>query len=106
MDQFEDKAAVHILAMLIGAGTDTTAAVLSHFFKIMALHPEAVSKAHIGKVFDGTQSVSILMLINAELDSVVGSSRLPRWEDEKSLPYIRCLIKEVHRYGLIGSLGM
>lgn len=30
---------------------------------------------------------------------------MPTWEDEKYLPYIRSLIKEVHRFGPIGSLG-
>lgn len=37
---------------------------------------------------------------------MVGSSRLPRWEDEHSLPYVRALIKEVHRWAPIGNLGI
>ena len=37
---------------------------------------------------------------------IVGRSRLPGWEDESSLPYIRALIKEVHRWAPIGSLGI
>jgi cytochrome P450 len=41
-----------------------------------------------------------------ELDEVVGPSRLPTWEDEQNLPYIRALIKEVHRWAPIGSLGV
>lgn len=36
----------------------------------------------------------------------MGSSRLPDWSDEKSLPYIRALIKEVHRWAPIASLGI
>lgn len=32
-----------------------------------------------------------------ELDSVVGQDRLPTFEDEKSLPYVGALIKEVLR---------
>ena len=43
--------------MLIGADTDTTAAILSHSVKMMALHPEAVSKAHIGKDFIVPKSI-------------------------------------------------
>lgn len=34
--------------MLIGAGADTTSGVLQTFFKIMALQPAAVKKAHEG----------------------------------------------------------
>ena len=30
-----------------------------------------------------------------ELDQVVGSSRLPTFGDEKELPYIRAIVKEV-----------
>lgn len=41
-----------------------------------------------------------------ELDSVIGNSRLPTWGDEHSLPYVRALIKEVHRWAPIGSLGI
>ena len=40
-------------------------------------HPRVVKKAH------------------EELDRVVGSSRLPTFEDEKNLPYIRAIVKEV-----------
>lgn len=41
-----------------------------------------------------------------ELDRVVGRDRLPTWEDEAALPYIRSLIKELHRWAPIGSLGV
>jgi hypothetical protein len=30
-----------------------------------------------------------------ELDRVIGRERLPTWGDEKNLPYVRSLIKEV-----------
>ena len=40
-----------------------------------------------------------------ELDRVVGSERMPTWDDEPSLPYVRSLIKEIHRYNPIASLG-
>jgi cytochrome P450 len=40
-------------------------------------HPRVVKKAH------------------EELDRVVGASRLPTFKDEKNLPYIRAIVKEV-----------
>lgn len=83
-----DDEALHILAMLVGAGSETTSSVLQSFFKIMALHPEVIKKAHL------------------ELDHIVGFKRMPDWADEPSLPYIRALIKEVHRWAPIGSLGV
>jgi len=39
---------LHILAMLIGAGADSTSSVLQGFFKIMALQPEAMKRAREG----------------------------------------------------------
>ncbi|KAK4203561.1 cytochrome P450 [Triangularia verruculosa] len=84
----DDEQAMNILAMLIGAGSDTTSSVLQTFFKVMALHPSAVQMAQ------------------QELDKVVGPDRLPSWKDEKNLPYLRALIKEVHRWAPIGNLGV
>lgn len=34
----------------------------------------------------------------AEIDSVVGQARMPSFEDETSLPYVRAYIKEMMRY--------
>jgi hypothetical protein len=44
----DDEEAMNILAMLIGAGSDTTSSVLQTFFKVMAIHPAAVSMAQSG----------------------------------------------------------
>lgn len=45
----------------------------------MALHPEAQKKAQ------------------AEIDSVVGTDRLPEFSDMDSLPYVTALTEEVWR---------
>ncbi|KAF2733120.1 cytochrome P450 [Polyplosphaeria fusca] len=83
-----DDRVCDILAMLIGAGSDTTSSYLQSFFKVIALHPHVLEKAQ------------------EELDRVVGPSRMPTWSDEMSLPYVRAVIKEVHRWAPIGSLGI
>ena len=41
-----------------------------------------------------------------ELDRVIGGDRLPNWEDEKDLPYVRSLIKEVLRWRPVNKFGM
>ena len=43
-ENIDDDKAVDILAMLIGAGVDTTSSNPQSFFKIMALHPEVCRK--------------------------------------------------------------
>ncbi|KAH6658466.1 cytochrome P450 [Truncatella angustata] len=87
-ENINDDQAIGILGMLIGAGADATSSILQTFFKIMAMNPGAFRAAQ------------------EELDRVVGPSRLPTWEDQPNLPYVRALIKEVHRWAPIGSLGV
>ncbi|KAF8856409.1 cytochrome P450 [Acephala macrosclerotiorum] len=87
-DGFDNEAHMNMLAMLLGAGSDTTSAMMQLFLKTMALHPEKVAIAH------------------AELDRVVGGDRLPAYEDAQNLPYIRALIKEVHRWAPIAVVGI
>ena len=41
-----------------------------------------------------------------ELDNVVGSNRLPDYEDRENLPYINALCKEVLRWHPIVPLGV
>lgn len=33
-----------------------------------------------------------------EIDHVIGSKRLPEFEDRESLPYVECLMQEAFRY--------
>ena len=49
-------------------------------FLLMALHPEVQKKAQ------------------EEIDAVVGTERLPTFDDRSNLPYIDCIMKEVHRF--------
>lgn len=41
-----------------------------------------------------------------ELDSVVGTDRLPCLEDRDKLPYINALVKELLRWNTVGILGL
>lgn len=58
------------------------------FVLAMTLYPEARKKAQ------------------AEIDAVVGDSRLPTFDDRDSLPYCNALAKEVVRWGTTAPLGM
>ena len=42
----------------------------------------------------------------AELDAVVGSTRLPTFEDRNSLPYITAVAKESMRWQSVAPLGI
>lgn len=41
-----------------------------------------------------------------EIDRVVGSDRLPTFQDYENLPYVRALVKEVMRWRGVGPLSM
>ncbi|CCM05472.1 uncharacterized protein FIBRA_07693 [Fibroporia radiculosa] len=69
----------YVSASIYAGGTDTTSSLISTFFLMMACYPEVQRKAQ------------------AEIDQITGRSRLPLASDEERLPYLSCVIKELHR---------
>jgi cytochrome P450 len=67
------------MSAMIEAGSETTSSALNSCVKYFAAYPEAQAKAY------------------DELRRVVGESRVPTFEDEQDLPYIRACVKEVLR---------
>lgn len=84
---FSDDQAGYISGTLLEAGSDTTSSTLYAFVQAMLLFPSVQARAF------------------AEIDSVVGSSRLPTMADEPSLQYIRGCIKETLRWMPTTILG-
>jgi cytochrome P450 len=84
----DDLAAAYTCGGLIEAGSETTGSTLNNFVLCMVLFPEAQRRAQ------------------EELDRVVGRGRLPTWEDEERLPYVRSVIKEVLRWRPVNKFGM
>lgn len=76
-----------IPASLFGAGADTTASTLCSAFLAIVTNQDTLKAAH------------------AELDNIIGSDRLPTFDDESSLPYIRAFCKEVLRWRPVAVLG-
>ena len=62
-------------------------ATLTTFFLAMVLYPEAQRKAQ------------------AELLSIVGTSRLPEFDDRPMLPYVNALVRECTRWIPVTPLG-
>ncbi|KAF8671204.1 cytochrome P450 [Rhizoctonia solani] len=73
---------------LFGAGTDTTVASSLIFVMAMAMHPEVQTRAQ------------------AEIDRVLGGSRLPEMDDRQSMPYVQAIVKEVLRWRSVLPLGV
>ncbi|KAF9552595.1 cytochrome P450 [Agrocybe pediades] len=86
----EEEAVQNIAYTVYGAASDTTIALTKSFFYLMAKHPEVQKKAQ------------------AEIDRVVGSKRLPDFEDRSSgrMPYMEALYRELQRYAAPLPLGL
>lgn len=41
-----------------------------------------------------------------EIDRVIGSERLPGFEDRENLPYIDAIVKEILRWNPVGPMGL
>ncbi|CAH0046585.1 unnamed protein product [Clonostachys solani] len=75
-------------ASLYGGGSDTTVATLSFFYLAMILYPEVLRKAH------------------EEIERVVGSDRLPSFDDRPRLPYVEGIVKEMYRWQAVVPLSL
>lgn len=72
---------------MIEAGSETTSSALNSAIKYLAKFPDAQRRAH------------------EELSRVVGDSRLPTFDDEEALPFIRAMVKEVLRIRPVTTIG-
>ncbi|KDN39026.1 hypothetical protein RSAG8_09062, partial [Rhizoctonia solani AG-8 WAC10335] len=86
-DELEDYIK-HIAIALFGAGSDTTVSSLKTFVLAMLLFPECQAKAQ------------------DEIDRVIGTSRLPTFEDKDHLPYVNNLVNEVMRWQPVTPLAV
>jgi len=75
-------------AVLYGAGTETTANIFIEFILAMVKYPHVYKKAQ------------------EEIDRVIGSEKLPDFDDRESLPYLNCVIKELYRWHPPTPLGV
>ncbi|KAI1308260.1 cytochrome protein [Xylaria venustula] len=70
-----------------GGGADTTVNAISSFFLAMTLFPEVQLKAR------------------EEIDRVVGTDRLPSFNDRENLPYIEAVLKEAWRWHTVAPIS-
>ncbi|KAI0373885.1 CyP450 monooxygenase [Pilatotrama ljubarskyi] len=85
-DEDEDEVVKNVCAVAFEGGSDTTFSVLQAVFVAMALHPDVQKRAQ------------------AELDAVVGPSRLPDFGDSDQLVYVNALVKEALRWHVVVPL--
>ncbi|KAF7374507.1 O-methylsterigmatocystin oxidoreductase [Mycena sanguinolenta] len=87
-NRYDEDAIQDVAGTAYAAGADTTVSSLASFFLAMALHPSIQKKAQ------------------TEIDTVIGTHRLPEFEDRPSLPYVEALYRELMRWKPVGPLGV
>ncbi|OCH92010.1 cytochrome P450 [Obba rivulosa] len=87
ISQFEWRVMM-VAGDIFGAGSDTTHATLLAFIMAMALHRDKQLKAQ------------------AEIDAIIGNSRLPIIQDRVDLPYVNALLKETMRWQPVTPTGL
>jgi cytochrome P450 len=88
VDEETEAAIKQTAAVMYAGGSDTTVSSIHGFVLAMLLFPDVQRKAQ------------------QEIDSVVGTDRLPHFEDRDSLPYVDALIKETLRWIPVAPLGV
>lgn len=83
----ESEAIAWTAASLYGAAADTTVITLTVFTLAMLKNPEVQQRAQ------------------TEIDRVIGSDRLPTFEDRDNLPYTAAIVKESTRWWPISPMG-
>ncbi|KAL8721665.1 MAG: hypothetical protein Q9225_001714 [Loekoesia sp. 1 TL-2023] len=73
---------------LYAAGSDSTVAIMQSVILALLMFPEVVQRAQ------------------EEIDRVVGTDRLPNFEDRENLPYVDGMIKEAWRWNPVGPMGL
>lgn len=83
-----DELAAYAAGSLVEAGSESTSTVINAWIMACQLFPDVVGPAQ------------------EELDRVVGLDRMPTFDDEDKLPYIRAMVKETLRWWPITKPGM
>ncbi|KAF9445841.1 cytochrome P450 [Macrolepiota fuliginosa MF-IS2] len=78
--EYREKLLENVGGMFTAGGTDSSVTAVKTLVAVLLLYPEVQMKAQ------------------AEIDTVIGSSRLPDFDDKPNLPYINAVVKEVLRW--------
>ncbi|KAI0093003.1 cytochrome P450 [Irpex rosettiformis] len=84
----EHRALQFSAGMIFAAGYDTTWHSITMFIACMLIYPEVQQR------------------MQEEIDRVVGRDRLPDFSDQESLPYLQCVMYEVHRWHPVVPVGL
>ncbi|XP_076986585.1 cytochrome P450 2F2-like [Tamandua tetradactyla] len=85
---FQEETLVMTTHNLFFGGTETTSTTLCHGLLILLKYPEVAEK------------------VQAELDAVIGRTRIPSLADRRHLPYTNAVLHEIQRFTSVLPLGL
>ncbi|CAL1697458.1 unnamed protein product [Somion occarium] len=88
LSQYDEDSIKGTSTAIYAAGTETTSNTMNSFILAMVAHPDVYRR------------------LRDEMDRVVGTDRLPDFDDRDSLPYLECVIKELYRWRVAVTLGI
>ncbi|KAF5346843.1 hypothetical protein D9756_010614 [Leucocoprinus leucothites] len=87
-DEQKELLIENVSSTFAAGGTDTSVTAVKNFFAVLLLFPDIQEKAQ------------------AEVDSVIGSGRLPELSDKPNMPYLRAVLKELLRWNPVAPAGL
>ncbi|KAF7357546.1 O-methylsterigmatocystin oxidoreductase [Mycena sanguinolenta] len=87
-NRYDEVAIQSVAVTAYAGGADTTVSSFASFCLAMALYPDIQKRAQ------------------TEIDTVIGTDRLPEFEDRPSLPYVEALYREIMRWRPVTPLGV
>ena len=105
----EDKwIAASVPGTMYMASVDTVSAIraldIGFVFKFELYMPQTASSV-LTFTLAMTLYPDVQRRAQAEIDQIVGNSRLPKFSDEGTLPYVQAIVKEVLRWHPVAPLG-
>ncbi|KAF9766890.1 hypothetical protein IL306_000642 [Fusarium sp. DS 682] len=88
LDKDSEDAIKGTAAVMYAGGADTTVSSIRGFVLAMLLFPDVQKKAQ------------------QEIDNIIGTDRLPHFDDRDNLPYVNALIKETLRWIPVTPMGV
>ena len=85
-------------------GADTTVSAQYAFFLAMVLYP-GESPESLSLDLEANRTVDVQRKIKDEIETVVGSDRLPNHDDRPNMPYTNAVISEILRWNSVAPSG-
>lgn len=83
----DEKSAAYAAGTMVEAGSESTSSAINAWLIACCMYPQVLRKAQ------------------EEVDRVCGKDRMPTFDDEADLPYIRAMVKEIMRWSPITKIG-